>query len=79
MLTHLSFGMDTNGHLISETVFTTNKYASESGKTSVLVVDALCLLRGETSVDELSLSKALNTLDATMPLVAPSNDATIHS
>ena len=79
MWNHLSFGMDTNGHLISETVFTTNKYASESGKTSVLVVDALCLLTGETSVDELSLSKALTNLDATMPLVAPSNDATIHS
>ena len=79
MWNHLSFGMDTNCHLISETVFTTNKYASESGKTSVLVVDALCLLTGETSVDELSLSKALTTLDATMPLVTPCNDATVHS
>ena len=79
MWNRLSFGMDTNGHLISETVFTTNKYASESGKTSVLVVDALCLLTGETIVDELSLSKVLPALDATMPLVTPSNDATVHS
>ena len=79
MWNHLSFGMDTNGHLISETVFTTNKYASENGKTSVLVVDALCLLTGETIVDELSLSKVLPALDATMPLVTPSNDATVHS
>ena len=71
--------MDTNGHLISKTVFTTNKYASESGKTSVLVVDALCLLTGETIVDELSLSKVFPALDATMPLVTPSNDATVHS
>ena len=79
MWNHLSFGMDTNGHLISETVFTTNNYASENGKTSVLVVDALCLLTGETIVDELSLSKVLPALDATMPLVTPSNDATVHS
>ena len=62
--------------LISETIFRTNNCAWENGKTSVLVVVSLCFSMGETVVDELSLLKALPALDATIPLVAPSNDAT---